>query len=82
MPVVNKEKLEKSAAAGAVLVCFALAVFFAFFVWLSFPKGTGIDTTQAVVSWISVGMLLLAIILAHLVYARILYRDARGEKTA
>jgi hypothetical protein len=78
MPDLNKETIEKSAAAGAVLVCLALAAFFAFFVWLTFPKGNGIDTTEAIVSWIAVGLLILAVILSHLVYARVLYRDARA----
>ncbi|HET7552042.1 MAG TPA: hypothetical protein VFK04_12165 [Gemmatimonadaceae bacterium] len=79
MPQLNKETIEKSAAAGAILVCLALAAFFAFFVWLTFPKGNGIDTTEAIVSWIAVGLLILAVILTHLVYARILYRDARAS---
>jgi hypothetical protein len=78
MPKLNKETIEKSAAAGAILVCLALAAFFAFFVFLTFPKGNGIDTTQAIVSWISVGLLILAVVLTHLVYARILFRDARA----
>ena len=77
MPNLDKETIEKSAAAGAVLVCLGLAAFFAFFVWLTFPKGNGIDTTEAIVSWIAVGLLILAVILSHLVYARVLYRDAR-----
>lgn len=82
MPKLDREKLEKSAAAGAILVCLALVAFFAFFIWLTFPKGTGIDTTQAIVSWVAVGMLLLAVILAHLVYARILFRHSKEARTA
>ena len=82
MPKLDREKLEKSAAAGAILVCLALVAFFAFFIWLTFPKGTGIDTTQAIVSWVAVGMLLLAVILAHLVYARILLRHSKEARTA
>jgi len=82
MPNLNKETMEKSAAAGAVLVCFALAAFFAFFVWLTFPKGNGIDTTEAIVSWVAVGLLILAVVLTHLVYARILFRDSRSGRTA
>lgn len=77
MPTLNRETIEKSAAAGAVLVCLALAAFYVFFVFLTFPKGNGIDTTEAIISWISVGLLILAVILSHLVYARVLYRDAR-----
>ncbi len=82
MPKLDRAKLERSAAAGAILVCLALVAFFVFFVWLSLPKGNGIDTTEAIVSWVSVGMLLLAIILAHLVYARILFRHAGTANTA
>jgi hypothetical protein len=78
MPNLNRTTIEKSAAAGAILVCLALVAFFAFFVWLTFPKGNGIDSTEAVVSWISVGLLILAVILTHLVYARILFRDAQA----
>lgn len=80
MPSLDREKIEKSAAAGAVLVCVALAALFAFFVWLTFPKGNGIDTTEATVAWIAVGLLFLAVILAHLVYARILFRDSRAAR--
>jgi len=79
MPVLDRVKIQKAAAAGAVLVCGALVAFFAFFVWLSFPKGNGIDTTEAIVAWIAVGMVLLAVILTHLVYARILFRDASAH---
>jgi hypothetical protein len=82
MPNLNKETIEKSAAAGAVLVSFALAAFFAFFVWLTFPKGNGIDTTEAIVSWVAVGLLILAVVLTHLVYARILFRDSRSGRAA
>jgi uncharacterized membrane protein YukC len=78
MPKLNKETIEKAAATGAILVSLALAAFFAFFVWLSFPKGNGIDTTEAIVSWIAVGLLILAVILTHLVYARILFRDSKA----
>lgn len=73
----SKHTLERLAAIGAVLVSLALVAFFAFFVFLTFPKGNGIDTTQAVVSWVAVGLLILAIIISHLVYARILHRIAR-----
>ena len=74
MPTMNTEKIQKAAGAGAVLVSLALAAFFAFFVFLSFPDGQGIDTTEAVVSWVAVGLLILAVILTHLVYARVLFR--------
>ncbi len=82
MRSLSKEKIEKSAAAGAIVVSLAIVAFFAFFVWLTFPKGNGIDTTEAIVSWVSVGMLLLAVILGHIVYARILFRDSRAPGAA
>lgn len=74
MPKLSREKIQKAAAAGAVLVSLGLAAFFAFFVFVSFPDGQGIDTTEAVVSWLAVGLLILAVILTHLVYARVLFR--------
>ena len=77
MRTLKRETIERSAATGAVLVSLALVAFFAFFVFLTFPKGNGIDTTEAVVSWVAVGLLILAVIISHLVYARILYRHSR-----
>jgi hypothetical protein len=77
MRTLRKDTVEKSAAAGAVLVSLALAAFFAFFVYLAYPDGAGIDTTEAIVAWIAVGLLILAVILAHLAYARILFRDSK-----
>jgi protein-S-isoprenylcysteine O-methyltransferase Ste14 len=82
MPTLSRETIEKTAAAGAVLVSLALAAFFAFFVFLTFPKGNGIDTTEAIVSWVAVGLLILAVIVAHLVYARILFRHSRSGRLA
>jgi hypothetical protein len=82
MQTPKKETIEKSAALGAILVAVALAAFYAFFVWLSFPDGEGIDRTEAIISWIAVGLLILAVIISHLVYARILFRDARSHAAA
>ncbi len=82
MQTLKKETIEKSAALGAVLVAVALAAFYAFFVWLSYPDGEGIDRTEAILSWISVGLLILAVIISHLIYARILFRDARSRVAA
>lgn len=78
----SRESIQRSAAVGAVAVCGALVAFFAFFVFLTFPKGNGIDTTEATVAWIAVGMLILAVILSHLVYARVLYRASRKGHSA
>lgn len=82
MRTLKKETIERSAAAGAVLVTLALVAFFAFFVFLTFPKGNGIDTTEAIVSWVAVGLLILAVIIAHLVFARILFRASRSGGAA
>lgn len=77
MRAVKKETIEKSAAAGAVLVSLALAALYAFVVYLAFPDGEGIDTTEAIITWIAVGLLILTVILTHLVYARVLFRDSK-----
>lgn len=78
----NTATIERAAALGAVLVSLVLVVLFALFVRLTFPKGNGIDTTEAIVSWVAVGLLVLAVIVAHLVFARILYRDSRTAGAA
>ena len=82
MRTLKKETIERYAAAGAVLVALGLIAFFAFFVFLTFPTGNGIDTTQAIVSWVAVGLLIIAVVMIHLVFARMLFRDARSSGSA
>jgi uncharacterized membrane protein len=79
MTALSKETTERVAAFGAVAVSAVLMVLLALFVLLTFPRGNGIDTTEAVVAWVSVGMVILTVIACHLVYARVLYRASKGK---
>jgi hypothetical protein len=76
-----KSALERLAAIGGIIATAVLALVLVWFIaFLSFPDGEGIDWTEGVVAWISVGLLLLAIILTNIVYVRILLKLSRGAR--
>lgn len=77
---MRKELLERLAALGALAVSGGLVLVFVGFVFLTRPTGTGIDTTEAFVSWVSVGLVLLVLIAAHLYFARVLFAMAKGRR--
>lgn len=59
---------------GAAL---GIAALFGLFVWWTRPgPSTGMDQTNAVVAWISVGGVALALIVVHILVGRTLVRDA------
>ena len=66
---------EKLAALGAVGVSFGVLALYALIVFITMPRRTGgIDTTNAQLTWISVGVVVLTVIAIHLVFARVLWR--------
>lgn len=75
---MTKSTLQKLGALGALGVCGVLVAIYAFFVWLALP--VGIDVTESFIAIVSVGLVVTLIITAHVVYARILFQVARGEK--
>jgi Mn2+/Fe2+ NRAMP family transporter len=78
---MTKPALERLTALGGILVSAVLTVFLVWFItFLTIPNGAGIDTTEAVVAWLSVGLLVLAVIASHLVYVRILLKLSKGER--
>ncbi len=73
-------KFAKLAGFGAYGACAGLAGLYGLFVSLTRPGGTGgLDGISAAVTWISVGGLVVALILAHVVIAKQLMRLSRGE---
>jgi hypothetical protein len=69
---MNVQKLASMGAAGAAAGIIAL---FAFIVWLSAPVARGgIDQTSAVVTWLSVGEVVVLLVAVHVVYALVLRR--------
>ncbi|HEU4642740.1 MAG TPA: hypothetical protein VFS44_09810 [Gemmatimonadaceae bacterium] len=81
---MSKEKLEKLAALGAFGVCAVLLAIWVLLIVITLPRrgavGGGIDITEAVVTWVAVGLVVLALIAVHVVFARRLLAMARGER--
>ena len=73
-------KFAKLAGLGALGASAGLLALFAFLVFITrpMPRG-GIDTINAVVTWISLGGLFLALILVHVLIGRKLLTLARGS---
>lgn len=74
-------KFEKLAALGAVGVCLGLVALYALIAFVARPVPTGgMDGTNAVLTWISVAVPVLAIIAVHLVYAKLLVDESRVSR--
>ena len=71
-------KLIGFGALGAILL---FAAIFAFIAWAATPTQTGgIDGVQAAVTWISVGLAILAVVGVHILIGRGLLAFARGVR--
>ncbi|MEX2178181.1 MAG: hypothetical protein WD801_05695 [Gemmatimonadaceae bacterium] len=71
-------KIARLAGLGAFGACAGLAALYLLVVLISRPSSNGIDATNAVVTWIAVGGVVAALIVAHVVIGRQLLRLARG----
>ena len=72
-------KIAKLAGLGALGACGGLLALYALIVFNSRPSQlSGIDSTNAVVTWIALGGLILALILVHVVLGKQLLRLAKG----
>lgn len=76
--MVNKLLLQRLAGLGALGVAVGIVALFVFVVFLSAPGG--IDPIESFVTRVSVGLVLLLMAAAHVVYGRILLRASRGER--
>jgi hypothetical protein len=75
------KKIARLAGLGAFGVAAGLPVAFGLFVLvLTRPNGEGIDSTEAWVSWISVGIVVAALAWVHVVFGRILTGVAAGRR--
>jgi hypothetical protein len=77
---MSRENFARLAALGALAVALGLVVVFVLFVYLTRPHGGGIDHTEAWVAWISVGLVIGLLIVAHVHYARVLFGVAAGRE--
>ena len=72
-------KVARLAGLGAFAAAGGLALLFLLFAYVTRPTARGgIDTINAVVTWISVGGLFVALIAAHVVIGRRLLGMAKG----
>ena len=72
-------KLARLAALGAYAVCIALIAIYVLVSWVSRHTATGgMRTELSVVTWISVGLVVLALIAAHVAIAKQLLHLGKG----
>jgi len=73
--------IQRQAGLGAFAAAAGIGALFALFVWWTLPgPGTGMDRTHAIVAWISVGGIAVALMVVHVLVGRVLVREA-GRKT-
>jgi len=75
---IDKHMLQGFAAVGALGVCVVLLALLALVIFISLPGG--IDATEAFITWVSVGIVILLMVAGHLVYARTLFLASRGRR--
>jgi hypothetical protein len=68
-------RIEKRAALGALGACGGIALLYLLFVWLGIPRPAtaGIDRAHGAIVWISLGVVVLALIALHLALAHQLW---------
>jgi fucose permease len=73
-------QVQRAAGLGAYGAAAGLALVFALFVWSTRPgPGTGMDWAHAMVSWISVGGIVAALIVVHVLVGRVLVRNQHTQ---
>ena len=73
-------KFARLAGLGAFGATLGLAALFVLIAWLAMPSARGgIDMTNAIVAWITMGGLFLALILLHVYLGKQLLLMAQGE---
>ena len=74
-------KIAKLAALGAFAVIGGLGFAYGLFIFLvTWPNGEGIDHTEALVAWIAVGCVAVALAAVHLVFGRTLAVMSKGRQ--
>lgn len=74
--------IARLAGLGALGVSAALLAVYVLFYWFIAPRGVGIDAIESAVARISVGLIFVALLGAHIVYGRVLLASARGDNDA
>ena len=76
--MISISRLRMLAGLGAFGAAGGLVALYALIVFISLPFG--IDRTESFIAICSVGLLFLALVLSHVIYARILLAAARGKR--
>ncbi len=72
-------RIARLAGLGAFAACAGLALLFLFLLYVTRPNPRGgIDTTNAIVTWISLGGVFVALIGAHVLIGRRLLEMSKG----
>ena len=76
-------RIEKLAALGALGACGGIALLYLLFVWLGIPRPetAGIDLAHGAIVWISLGIVVLALIALHLALAHQLWHAPVRDDT-
>ena len=76
--MISISRFRLLAGLGALGAACGLVAIFALVVFISLPYG--IDRSESAIAMVSVGLLLLALVLSHVIYGRILLEAARGKR--
>lgn len=76
--MISISRLRMLAGLGALGAASGLVLIYALVAFISLPYG--IDRTESLIAICSVGLLFLALVMSHVIYARILLQAARGKR--
>lgn len=76
--MISISRVRMLAGLGALGAASGLVVIYALVAFISLPYG--IDRTESFIAICSVGLLFLALVMSHVIYARILLQAARGKR--
>jgi hypothetical protein len=80
---MEKERIARLAGLGALGAAAGLLAVYAFLVYVTRPVPTGgMNATTAVVTWISLGGLFIALVVVHVVYGRLLMAATKRGRSA
>ncbi len=78
---MRRPSIPKLAGLGALAAAGGILAIYLLLVYITIPRATGgIDITNALLTWISVGAIVLALIVPHVIYGRMLMSMGAREE--